>query len=275
MWEKLLYFDRRIIFLLIGAAVLIPFLIQWTLPHGKITDTTQDLFDAIEQLPAGTPVMISFDYGPSSMPEVEPMATALAYHILSRDLRLVAATLFITGPPMADRAIVPVAKELGKQYGTDWVNLGYKPGGAFLLTQMGENIKQAHPTDARGNSTADLPVMAGVGNYDDIGLVVDLASGAAPTAWIVYAHDPYQVKVAAGVTAVEAVDYYKFLQTGQLIGLLNGLKGAAEYEFLVGREGFGKLGMASQSVAHLLIILLVIIGNIGYFTIGRYRRQQR
>jgi len=275
MWEKLLYFDRRIIFLLIGAAVLIPFLAQWTLPHGKITATTQNLYDAIEQLPAGTPVMISFDYGPSSMPEVEPMATALAYHIFSRDLRLVAATLIITGPQMADRAIVPVAKELGKKYGEDWVNLGYKPGGGVLLTQMGEDIKRAHPADARGNSTAELPVMAGIGNYDDIGLIVDLASTGAPTTWIVYAHDPYQVKMAAGVTAVEAVDYYKFLQTGQLIGLLNGLKGAAEYEFLVGRDGFGKLGMASQSVAHLLIILLVIIGNIGYFTIGRHRTQRR
>ncbi len=275
MWEKLLYFDRRIIFLLIGAAVLIPFLTQWMLPAGKITATTQNLYDAIEQLPAGTPVMISFDYGPSSMPEVEPMASALAYHIFSRDLRLVAATLVITGPQMADRAIVPVAQELGKEYGKDWVNLGFKPGGGVLITQMGEDIKQAHPTDARGNSTAKLPVMAGIGNYDDIGLIVDLASTGAPTAWIVYAHDPYQVDMAAGVTAVEAVDYYKFLQTGQLIGLLNGLKGAAEYELLVGRDGFGKLGMASQSVAHLLIILLVIIGNIGYFTIGRHRRQRR
>ncbi len=275
MWEKLLYFDRRIIFLLIGAAVLIPFLTQWTLPHGKITATTQSLFDAIEQLPVGTPVMISFDYGPSSMPEVEPMAKALAYHILSRNLRLMAVTLVITGPQMADRAIIPVAKQLGKKYGKDWVNLGFKPGGAVLLTQMGESIKRAYPTDARNNPTIKLPVMTGVENYDDIGLVVDLASSGAPTTWIVYAHDPYRVNMAAGVTAVEAVDYYKFLQTGQLIGLLNGLKGAAEYEFLVGRKGFGKLGMASQSVAHLLIIVLVIIGNIGYFTIERHRSRRR
>ena len=91
MWEKLLYFDRRIIFLLIGAAVLVPFLTQWMLPQGKITATTQNLFDAIEALAPGTPVLISFDYGPSSMPEIQPMALALAHHILSRDLRLVAS----------------------------------------------------------------------------------------------------------------------------------------------------------------------------------------
>jgi len=275
MWEKLLYFDRRIIFLLIGAAVLVPFLTQWMLPAGKITATTQNLYDAIEQLPAGTPVMISFDYGPSSMPEVEPMGTALAQHILSRDLRLVALSVVITGPPMADRAIVPIARELGKEYGTDWVNLGYKSGGAAVLTQMGENIKHTFPEDARQQPTADLPVMSGIRNYEDVGLIIDLASGGTPGMWIVYAGDRYHVNVAAGVTAVEAVQQYKFLQTGQLIGLLNGMKGAAEYELLVGREGFGTLGMASQSVAHLLIILFVIIGNIGYFTIGRYRRQRR
>ncbi len=275
MWEKLLYFDRRIIFLIIAVAVLVPFLTGWMLPQGKITATTQHLFDAIEALPPRTPVMISFDYSPSSMPEIQPMALALAHHILSRNLRLVAVTLVVTGPQMADAAIMPVAEKLGKQEGVDWVNLGFKTGGAVLVTQMGEDIKRAYPADARGNSTQNLPVMAGVHNYDDIGLIIDLASSAAPGTWIVYAHDPYDIKLAAGVTGVMAADYYPFLQTGQMMGLLNGLKGAAEYEYLVGQTGFGLLGMSAQSVAHLLIILFVILGNIGYFTSGRHRRQQR
>jgi hypothetical protein len=39
--------------------------------------------------------------------------------------------------------------------------------------------------------------------------------------------------VAVGVTAVMAADMYPYLQSGQLIGMLSGLKGAAEYEKLV------------------------------------------
>jgi len=39
--------------------------------------------------------------------------------------------------------------------------------------------------------------------------------------------------VAVGVTAVMAADLYPYLQSGQLVGMLAGLKGAAEYEKLV------------------------------------------
>ena len=271
MGEKFAYFDRRIIYLLVAAAVVVPFVTGWTLPRGEITPSTQNLYDAIESLPPRTPVMVVFDYGPSGMPELDPMALALTRHILSRDLRLLGATLVVTGTQMCQNVISVVAEELHKQEGIDWVNLGYKPGGGVLITQMGEDIKRAYPTDAQGHSTHQLEIMQGIHNYDDIALVIDLASGNSPGAWIIYAYQPYKVKVAAGITAVMATDYYPFLQTGQLIGLLNGLKGAAEYEDLIDHHGLGILGMFSQSVAHLLIILFVILGNISYFAFTRRR----
>ena len=272
MWEKLLYFDRRIIFVLIALAVIIPFLTEWRASHGQITPSTQNLYNEIESLEPGTPVMLVFDYGPSGMPELHPMATALAHHILSRDLRLLGLAIVVTGPSMCQDAVAPIAEELNKVEGVDWVNLGWKPGGVVPITQMGENIKRAYPSDFQGRPTDELEAMAGIRDYDDIGLIVDLAAGNLPGAWIAYAHDPYKVKLAAGITAVMATDYYVYLQTEQLCGLLNGLKGAAEYEHLIGKKGFGYLGMSSQSVAHLVIILFVIIGNIGYFTVRRRRQ---
>ncbi len=275
MWEKLLYFDRRLIFVLIGIAVIVPFLTGWMVPHGRTTPSTQSLYDEIESLKPGTPVMLVFDYGPSSMPELHPMATALTRHILSRDLRLLGVAIVITGPSMCQDAVAPVAKELNKVEGVDWVNLGWKPGGVVPITQMGENMKRTYPTDFQGRPTDELAAMAGIRDYQDIGLIVDLAASNAPGAWIAYAHDPYKVKLAAGVTGVMAIDYYVYLQTGQLCGLLNGLRGAAEYEHLIGKKGLGFLGMSSQSVAHLLIILFVIIGNVGYFVVERRGKRSR
>lgn len=58
---------------------------------------------------------------------------------------------------------------------------------------------------------------------------------------------------------------YAYYSAGQLNGLLGGMKGAAEYEKLVGRPALAITGMGAQSIAHLLIIFLVLIGNIGYF----------
>jgi hypothetical protein len=51
--------------------------------------------------------------------------------------------------------------------------------------------------------------------------------------WITYARPKYGLNVAVGVTAVMAADMYPYLQSGQLVGMLSGLKGAAEYEKLV------------------------------------------
>jgi len=88
---------------------------------------------------------------------------------------------------------------------------------------------------------------------------------------LLYAQSRYGMRVGAGVTAVSAADAYPFLQSGQLTGLLAGMKGGAEYEVLVQKAGYSKAympavaAMDSQSLAHVVIMLLVIIGNVAYF----------
>jgi hypothetical protein len=51
----------------------------------------------------------------------------------------------------------------------------------------------------------------------------------------------------------------------QLTGLLAGLKGAAEYEYLINHPGTATSGMDAQSIAHLIIIIFIIIGNVSYW----------
>jgi len=51
----------------------------------------------------------------------------------------------------------------------------------------------------------------------------------------------------------------------QLTGLLAGLKAAAEYETLIKTPGSATSGMDAQSIAHLIIIIFIAIGNINYW----------
>ncbi len=77
--------------------------------------------------------------------------------------------------------------------------------------------------------------------------------------------------IGIGVTAVSAADVYPYVETGQVIGLLAGMKGAAEYEILVQSNGYSEKkrtavqGMDAQSLGHLFIMIFIIIGNVGYF----------
>ena len=50
-----------------------------------------------------------------------------------------------------------------------------------------------------------------------------------------------------------------------MIGILGGLRGGAEYEILINKPGASVAKMDSESISHLYIIALIIIGNIGYF----------
>jgi tetrahydromethanopterin S-methyltransferase subunit D len=75
----------------------------------------------------------------------------------------------------------------------------------------------------------------------------------------------YRIKVGSGVTAVMAPKVFAYLNSGQMTGMLGGMKGAADYERLVKKPGTASKGMAAQSLVHLFIILSVIVGNIIYF----------
>ncbi|HZW48693.1 MAG TPA: hypothetical protein VFF80_00950, partial [Bacillota bacterium] len=56
-----------------------------------------------------------------------------------------------------------------------------------------------------------------------------------------------------------------YFQAGLLKGNVGGLAGAAYIEKLSGQLGTATGGMDSQSMGHVIIILFLILGNIGYF----------
>ena len=75
----------------------------------------------------------------------------------------------------------------------------------------------------------------------------------------------FGLKVGAACTAVSAPEMYSFLDSGQLLGLMGGLKGAAEYEQLLGINGDARKGMDAQSVVHMVIVLFILLSNGIYF----------
>ncbi len=271
IWDKLLRIDRRVIFALIALAVIIPTATGLRMAPKDISPRTQAMYDFIEALKPGQVIVLVFDYGPGSSPELNPMAAVLARHAFRKGLRVIGMTLDPQGPVLADEILARAAREMKKTPGTDFANLGFKPGGEAVILAMNIDISKVFPNDFVGKPYNQLPVTKGLRSYKDIALVIDLASSATPTSWILQAQGRFKVKVAVGVTAVMATDYYPYLQSGQLVGLLNGLKGAAEYEKLAGFPGTGMQGMLAQSIAQFVIIAFVIFANVVYFMSRRAR----
>ena len=256
--------SRRLIFILIAFSVAIPLVIKIGLPN-EVTSEVMRVYENIDQLDSGSVVMISFDHEASSLPEVKPMAVAILRHCFSKDLRVIGLALLAEGTAIGDGILREAAKEYHKEYGIDYLFLGFRPQSQAAILGMGEDIKRVFPQDYKNISLDQIPIMVNIKNYQDIPLIISVADGDMPSYWVDYAVSRYHKKVATAVTAVMATSFYPFLASGQIVGFLGGLKGAAEYEILIKKPGMGQKGMDAQSISHLVIILLVILGNTVYF----------
>ena len=256
--------DRRIIFVLIFVAVVWPLIQPMRLPIG-VSPPVQTLYDAVEAIPPGSIVMLGADYSPDTMPELQPMVETFLRHAFERDLRVVVACLWPASPPLVERAMTPLAEEYGKEYGVDYVNLGYMAGGIVTLLGMGASIPITFPSDYGGTPVTEIPLMQEVENFDDIAFVMEVSAGTPGTReWVQQVQGRYRVALGSGTTAVGAPNFYPYVQSGQLTGLLGGLKGAAEYETLIGHPGDATKGMDAQSIVHALVVVFILFGNVVY-----------
>ncbi len=275
-WQRMQQMDRRWVYLMVGISVIIPYLLPITLPV-SITPEAQMLYDHVEALPDSSTVMLVFDYYPSTIAECEPMTIAAMHHFFRKDCRVITlSNIPLGGPTMAESVTRSIAEEYGKVYGVDYVNLGYKANYVAVLSGMGQSIESIFPTDNSGTPLAELPLMDSVINYEQVAFIFEVADNATADYWVSIVNAGYGVPIGCGTTAVSAPKYYAFVDAGQFVGLLGGMKGAAEYEQLINRQGDAMVGMGAQSLVHLLIIALVIVGNLGFFVggIGKRRRGQ-
>lgn len=258
--------DRRWIFIIIAVVVLIPLLVPIGMPI-RATDTSKDVYDAIESLPKGSRVILSIEYSPSTKPENHPMAISMLRHLFRNDHKVYVTCLWPDGQFMAQDALNQVAEdEFGKVYGEDYVLLGYRPGGEAVVKGIVSNIRKLYSVDSRQTKVDEIPMMDGITNFKDFVFLFSISAGYPGTIeWVQYAADPTGVPMSSGVTSIQVNEVMPYVQSGQMVGVLAGMPGAAEYESLIGKEGSATSGMDAQSVAHLVIVLFIVLGNAAYF----------
>lgn len=290
LMEGLRTLDRRWIFLLMMWAVLLPIYIIGvtgrTFPElpSALSHAT---FDEVERLSPGDPVLLSFDYDPASEGELQPMATAFVKHCAAKGLKMYFMALWPVGPQMIQNTIdkVITADYPHLVYGQDYVNLGYKSGYEAVIRVITTNIRELYTTDVRGTAVQDIPMMKGITSVQQMKLIINVSAGYPGfKEWVQYGATPFpSLRLVAGTTGVQAPLAYPYVPR-QLRGLLGAIKGAAEYEKLVidayggpdpdpkYLEGLRRMG--PQMVAHLLIIALIIVANVLYFSDRRRSRGQ-
>jgi hypothetical protein len=268
LYEKLMKIDRRTIYALLLFVVILPLVFPSVV---KVTPMTpvKKIFQAVDNTPQDKALILDCSYAPQIKAEVEPMAVAVLRHAFKTRKKILVLSLYVEMIGLATRALNQVVGEFNSVaethedsiiYGRDYVFLGWQPPPIVPMLGMGESIANIYVVDYYGNQTDTLEMMQRINNYNDISILVALSGSRIPISWVAYAQNRYGLQVGVGCTAVSGADFYPYYQTGQFTGLMVGMKGAAEYEEL----GVASEAMLSLTYAHIIIILFIVVGNIGF-----------
>jgi hypothetical protein len=258
-------FDRRIIFLGLALAVIIPLLVPVGVPL-KVSRPVRDFYAVVEDLPAGARVLLSCDYDPAAKAEIYPMNLAILRHLFRRDIKVVAFSLWEGGPPMAERALKIVAEEYGKTYGVDYVNLGFKEGREATMVALGENIRNTFPTDYYRTPIDSISLLNDAENYGDFHLLISLTAGyPGGREYAKYVQPRFDIQLICAVVATGVPFLMPYYQSQQISGLLTGIIGGAEYEELIGAPGWAKRTMDPLTIGHLMMVVFIVLGNVLYW----------
>ena len=296
--------DRRWIYLMLAATLVISLLL------GKpvtpiVLPSVQQLYDAIEQAKAGPGdgkiILVGATFAANTIGENGNQLRAVLRHLMIRHKRFaIIAVSEPQGAKLGRQIATALADHYGYKYGVDWIDFGYNVGTLAFFKSLPNDIPGTIPHDAHGKPLRDFPIMRGIKTVQqNVAMEIEVTASSSVFDWISYVQSATQPRLKIGYcpTGVMATEAYSYLDSGQMVGMLPGLKGAADYELLVdqleereiaaGRlkgpafnplQAQGNLTqsarqlMFTQNAAHMIIILFIILGNIGLLLTRRYAR---
>jgi hypothetical protein len=275
--------DRRIIYLLVFLALALPLALNWRLPAARMTKAEQ-IYELIERTQVRAPdiAFVALDFGPSLSAENGAQAEVVIEHLMRKRIPFAIFSLYVQAEPFLEAIPNRVAARLTKEipserwdYGTDWINLGFRPNGGLMLQgmQKSENLAQFLGSDVKGTALTTMPIFQGVKTLQNIKLLVEISGlqGMLDTYVALFQRDDYRPPLVHGCTSISIPDAFTYLDSKQVLGLLEGIAGAAWYSTLLERayplrvpDRSGVMNTA-LGVAHGVVILLIILGNVAGF----------
>ncbi len=278
IYKTLATIDRRVwhavTFLLVSYLLLFPA----GLPL-SITAEVQEVYDMVEALEPGDVVLINFDIAAYGWDELKGQTLSVVPHVLEQEgvkvmfmtdqdqgMIFIERVLDSVGTMMSGHTAQPWYEINGKQYLEDYVILGYFPGQENAFAALGNDFrKNVGDSDWYGNDISDWLDEIGVEDAGAISLAIsfDCESGATYLARHFYLS--YGTPIVAGEIGVNVPVALTNYNAGLYKGILKSTRGAAEYQYISGYKGMALVSMDAYSAIHMLLLIIILLGNIGYY----------
>ncbi len=223
------------------------------------------IFNVIDVLPAGAPVLVAFDVQPGLYGEMRPVISAVMAHLLDQQVRLVFISTQPTGPTLARRLLAEMFAAVPIVASGEYDELGYLSGGMAALRSFVTDPRAAVLTTANGADPWASPSLELVQGMDDFALVLVVSSSAEDVqAWIEQgaAHLPDGLMAITSAQAQPLLSVYLRANPLTLRGLVSGVQGAALYERFRGQTGLGSLYWDAYTFGLGAVVLLILLGGL-------------
>ncbi len=261
--------ETRFIWIILTVAVLVPLLVPLGLPVGSSPEG-ESAYAFIDKMPKGAITIMDLAIAPSSEGELWPMALAIARHHMAKGHRIITVTYVPDGVMYAEKIRAVAEKEYGYKYGTDILVLPYRAGGESALAALAENIRQSFEQDQYKNALAQYPLWQAVQKIEDVALFSCYTAGDDHLWLSRHVWAKHKVPSIGGVIALSAPEAIVYYKNGQLVGLISGIKGAAIYEQKIGKPAAATASMDAQSMGHLYLFFLIVLGNVLFWKAKRW-----
>lgn len=262
--KKISRLDDRFIL----ACMLIGTIITQLYPIGlpvPIMETTRWLYDGVEEyVKPGNVIIIDNEVTPGLLYENGQGAAAVMTHIFSKPNIKIIVTHFTPESPI----MFSTLQELGwldipsdKIYGVDYVAMPYLAGVETAYANVAEDL-WTYGKDLYGTPLSDLPIMENVYSISDINFIFQATiSGTHADGCLRQWAQTYNVPFGWCLSAPMMPTYMPYVPS-QVLGIIGGVPGGAQYELLINKPGNAVSFTDSISLIVLISFVMIVIVNI-------------
>ena len=256
--------DRRILFWILLITIITIYIHPIGIPV-VITERTKAAYNFMENLAEGSIVFISIDTTGGGYQESGPSMRNALRHCIRNKLRVVIAGFWAPeATTLQEMALKRVKLPPDWEYGVNYITFGYIPGKEAAIAQLAEDFRQICITDLAGTNLEDLTLGRDIKDASSFAVVITVdTTGMADTwirHWSVGKETPVMVWGSAGVGVSSAPYYPQYVP-----GIVEGIRGGAEYELLLGQPEDALRSTDMLSATHIVVLLLILFGNILYW----------
>lgn len=224
------------------------------------------VFNEIDVLPAGAPVLVVFDVQPAFYGEMQAPLRAVVAHLLEKQARLVIVSTQPGGPALAQRLLQDYFANDPAVLAGDVASLGYLTGGMAAVRSFAADPRAATlSAPAAVAQPWQAASLQAIDNLDDFALILAAVSeGEEGRVWIEQAA-PSLARGLLLVTSAQAAPSlrpYLGEEGMPVAGLVSGVSGAAHYDRLRARDEVSQAYWEPFSYELGAAVLVILLGGL-------------